>query len=65
MDPSGRYGSIITLFREHSHDIVMHAISWAKQFGDKHEGGDVVSGTPAACSASSRPSTRRWRTPTG
>jgi len=41
MDPSARYGSIITLFREHSHDTVMHAISWAKQFGNQYEGGDV------------------------
>ena len=41
MDPSARYGSIITLFREHSHDTVMHAIRWAKQFGDRYEGGDV------------------------
>jgi len=41
IDPSGRYGSIITLFREHSHDIIMDSIKWAKDFGDKYAGGDV------------------------
>ncbi|GIW42534.1 MAG: hypothetical protein KatS3mg076_3111 [Candidatus Binatia bacterium] len=37
MDPSGRYGSIITLFHEHSHDIIMDAIAHAKEFGDRYE----------------------------
>ncbi len=41
MDPSGRYGSVITLFKEHSHEIVMNSIAWAKEFGDKYQGGDV------------------------
>ncbi len=37
MDPSARYGSIITLFHEHSHDIIMNAIAKAKQFGAKYD----------------------------
>jgi len=41
MDASGRYGSIITLFREYSHDTIMHSIEWAKSFADKYTGGDV------------------------
>ena len=41
MDPSARYGSIITLFREHSHDTIMNSIAWAKQFADSYSGGDV------------------------
>jgi predicted RND superfamily exporter protein len=41
MDPSARYGSIITLFREHSHDTIMHSIDWAKQFADAYTGGEV------------------------
>jgi len=41
MDPSGRYGSIITLFREHSHDTVMHSISWAQDFAERYGSGDV------------------------
>jgi predicted RND superfamily exporter protein len=41
MDPSARYGSIITLFREHSHDTIMNAIAQAKDFGNKYAGGDV------------------------
>jgi predicted RND superfamily exporter protein len=41
MDASGRYGSIITLFREYSHDTIMNAIHWAKRFADQYTGGDV------------------------
>ena len=41
MDPSARYGSVITLFREHSHDTIMNSIAWAKDFADKYSGGDV------------------------
>jgi predicted RND superfamily exporter protein len=41
MDNSGRYGSVITLFREHSHDTIMHAISWAKDFAKNYSEGDV------------------------
>lgn len=41
MDPSGRYGSVITLFREHSHAVIMNSIAWAKNFGENYQGGDV------------------------
>ncbi|MBI3782445.1 MAG: MMPL family transporter, partial [Deltaproteobacteria bacterium] len=41
MDPSARYGSIITLFREYSHDTIMHSIAWAKQFSNDYTGGEV------------------------
>jgi predicted RND superfamily exporter protein len=41
MDPSARYGSIITLFRKHTHDTIMNSIAWAKEFANQYEGGDV------------------------
>jgi predicted RND superfamily exporter protein len=41
MDSSGRYGSVITLFRQHSHDIIMNSIAWAKEFADRYSGGEV------------------------
>lgn len=41
MDNSSRYGSVITLFREHSHDTIMHAISWAEDFANQYSEGDV------------------------
>ena len=41
MDTSGRYGSVIALFHEHSHDTIMHAISWAKDFANQYSEGDV------------------------
>ena len=41
MDPSARYGSIITLFREHSHDTIMNSIAWAKEFANNYSGGEV------------------------
>jgi predicted RND superfamily exporter protein len=41
MDPSARYGSIITLFNEHSHDTIMRSIAWAKEFADRYTGGEV------------------------
>jgi hypothetical protein len=41
MDPSARYGSVITLFREHSHDTIMNSIAWAKEFANNYHGGDV------------------------
>jgi uncharacterized protein len=41
MDSSGRYGSVITLFREYSHDTIMNSIDWAKDFANKYTGGDV------------------------
>ena len=41
MDPSARYGSVITLFREYSHDTIMNSIAWAKQFASEYSRGDV------------------------
>ena len=34
VDRTSRYASIITLFNEHSHDIIKESIDWAKQFKD-------------------------------
>ncbi len=34
IDRTGRYAAIITLFSEHSHDVIRDAINWAKQFPD-------------------------------
>ncbi|MGH7291135.1 MAG: MMPL family transporter, partial [Myxococcota bacterium] len=37
MDPSGRYGTIITLFRGYSHDIIENSIAFGKRFSkDRH-----------------------------
>jgi len=41
MDPSARYGSVITLFHEYSHEVIMNAIHEAKAFGDAYQGGEV------------------------
>jgi predicted RND superfamily exporter protein len=41
MDASARYGSIITLFREYSHDTIMKSIAWAKKFANEYQGGDI------------------------
>ncbi len=41
MDPSARYGSIITLFHEHSHDIIMNSIQYAKDFAARYQEGFV------------------------
>jgi hypothetical protein len=41
MDASARYGSIITLFREHSHDTIMHSIALAKTLANQYTGGEV------------------------
>jgi predicted RND superfamily exporter protein len=41
MDPSARYGSIITLFRGYSHDTIMNSLAWAKQFAEEYKGSDV------------------------
>jgi predicted RND superfamily exporter protein len=38
MDPSGRYGTVITLFRGYSHDIIKNSIEYGKRFGDGGEG---------------------------
>ncbi len=46
VDRSSRYATVITLFNEHSHDVIRDAISWAKRFADpsgrvqfRHAGG--------------------------
>jgi predicted RND superfamily exporter protein len=41
MDPTARYGSIITLFHSYSHDIIMNSIDWAKQFAAQYGGPQV------------------------
>ena len=38
MDPSGRYGTVITLFRGYSHDIIANSIDYGKRFGHGKEG---------------------------
>jgi predicted RND superfamily exporter protein len=41
MDPSARYGSVITLFQEYSHAVIMDSIAYAKQFVDEYKEGFV------------------------
>jgi predicted RND superfamily exporter protein len=41
MDPSARYGSVITLFHEHSHDIIMNSIAHARDFVNRYTEGFV------------------------
>lgn len=41
MDPSARYGSVITLFHEHSHDVIMNSIAHAREFVAKYKEGFV------------------------
>jgi hypothetical protein len=41
MDASGRYGTVMTLFRGYSHEIVMESIAYAKRFASSYAGGDV------------------------
>lgn len=41
MDPSARYGSVITLFHEHSHDIIMNSITHARDFVAQYKEGFV------------------------
>jgi hypothetical protein len=65
MDPSGRYGSIITLFHKYSHNVIMNSIEWGKEFSDNYKESAVefryaggLFGILAAVNG-------RWRTPTG
>jgi len=37
MDSSARYGSVVTLYRDYSHHVIMNAIAKAKVFGDNYE----------------------------
>ena len=41
MDPTGRYGTILTLYRDYSHDIIMNAISQGKKFAAQLQNDDV------------------------
>ena len=44
VDSSGRYGSVVTLFREYSHEVIMNAIDHAESFARDYEkagGADV------------------------
>jgi predicted RND superfamily exporter protein len=41
MDPSGRYGTVLTLFRGYSHDIIKDSIAFGKRFNEGGEGGAV------------------------
>jgi predicted RND superfamily exporter protein len=38
MDPSGRYGTVLTLFRAYSHDIIKDSIAYGKRFGESGNG---------------------------
>ena len=40
MDPSGRYGTVLTLFRGYSHDIIKNSIEYGKRFS-KNQHGEV------------------------
>jgi predicted RND superfamily exporter protein len=42
MDPSGRYGTVLTLFREYSHDIIKESIGYGKRFDAAGEGEGLV-----------------------
>jgi hypothetical protein len=41
MDPSGRYGTVLTLFRGYSHRIIMDSIAWAEKFAAENGGKQV------------------------
>jgi Predicted exporters of the RND superfamily len=41
MDPSGRYGTVLTMFRGYSHDIIQQSIDYGKHFSETHPGGQV------------------------
>jgi predicted RND superfamily exporter protein len=41
MDPSGRYGTVLTLFRGYSHHVVMNSISHGRKFATLHKSDDV------------------------
>jgi len=38
MDPSGRYGTVLTLFRGYSHDIIKQSIAYGKRFSEGKDG---------------------------
>jgi uncharacterized protein len=41
LSPDMRYGTIITLFRGYSHDVIMHAIETGKRWAAEHTDGNV------------------------
>lgn len=41
MDPSGRYGTVVTFFRGYSHDIIQNSIDYGKRFTVGKHGGQV------------------------
>ena len=41
MDPSGRYGTVMTLFHEYSHDIIKNSIEYGKHFSEINKQTDV------------------------
>ncbi|MBI4516089.1 MAG: MMPL family transporter [Deltaproteobacteria bacterium] len=41
MDPTGRYGTVLTLFRGYSHDVVMNSIAMGKRFAEQLHSDDV------------------------
>jgi len=41
MDPSGRYGTILTTFNDYSYRIIMDSIAYAKEFARQHSGDEV------------------------
>jgi len=41
MSPNARYGTVITLFRGYSHDIIMNAIETGKRWAAEHTEGDT------------------------
>jgi predicted RND superfamily exporter protein len=41
MDSSGRYGTVLTLFRGYSHKIITEALTYGKQFARQNPGGQV------------------------
>jgi len=38
MDPSGRYGTVLTFFRGYSHDIIKNSIEYGKRFSEGQHG---------------------------
>ncbi len=41
LSPDARYGTVITLFRGYSHDVIMHAIDSGKEWAAQHAGENV------------------------
>jgi hypothetical protein len=41
MDPSGRYGTILTLFRSYSHEVIMSSIAHGQRFAREYAGDEV------------------------